>query len=220
MLAFLAAPGNLPFSVALGIMFALALLEGVGLLLGAGLSSLIDSLLPDIDLDVDAPDVDSPGAVSSLLGWLHVGKVPMLVVLIAWLTSFGIAGLALQSLVLGLSGGMLGAWLAAPVAFALALPLTRWSAALAQRFMPGDETEAVSSGSFVGRVAVITTGIARIGSPAQARLSDEYGQTHYVMVEPDRGQPDLASGSEALLVDRRGHVFIAIANPSSHLTDS
>ncbi|PJA26079.1 MAG: hypothetical protein COX57_00005, partial [Alphaproteobacteria bacterium CG_4_10_14_0_2_um_filter_63_37] len=73
MFAFLGADQNFPFMVALGLMAALALLEGVGLLLGAGLSQLLERIFPSVDLDVDGPDVDSPGVISQILGWFHIG---------------------------------------------------------------------------------------------------------------------------------------------------
>jgi hypothetical protein len=216
---FVTAPQNLPFSVALTIMFGLALLEGAGLLLGAGLSSVLDKLVPGIDIDVDLPDVQSPGMVSQLLGWLYVGKLPFLVVLIVLLMSFGLSGLLLQHLSLTLSGGLLPALLAAPLALVPALPVTRLTTAGLARILPRDETEAVSRQSFIGRVAIITMGTARHGLAAQARLYDQYGQRHYVMVEPDNHEEVLHTGSEVLLVRRSGHGFIAIPNPSSVLSN-
>lgn len=211
------APENMAFSVSLAVMLILALIEGVGMLLGAGLSSFIDGLLPDVDIDVDAPDMSTPGMMSQFLGWLFVGKVPFLVILILFLTSFGVSGLILQSVALGLMGFMFPALLAVPTAIAIALPSTRISAALMARVLPKDETEAVSGDSFVGRVATITTGHARPGYPAQARLSDQYGQSHYVMVEPTEGQ--LEQGSEVLLIKKKGNVFLVIENTNINLVD-
>ena len=66
---------NLPFTIALAIMGAIALLEGVAVLLGFGLSSLIDHMLPDadIDFDIDAPDIHGADtALSQVLGWLFL----------------------------------------------------------------------------------------------------------------------------------------------------
>lgn len=216
---FLTASGNLPFSVALAIVFALAMLEGVGLLLGAGVSGLLEHLFPAVDMDVDVPDVESPGVVSQILGWLYIGKVPFLIVLIALLTSFGIIGLILQSFAQSMFGGLLPALLAALVALAGALPVSRGFTAVIARIMPRDETEAVSTDSFIGRVAIITTGTARQGSAAQARLNDQYGQTHYVMVEPDAADDLFHSGAEVLLIKKHGPRFIAIANPKPVLVD-
>lgn len=221
MLEFLTAEQNLPFSVALALMTLLALMEGVGVLLGAGLSGLVDAVLPDSlfpDLEVDAPDTGSMGRISGVLGWLYVGKVPFLVVLILLLMSFGMGGLLLQSLVRSVTGGLLPSWIASGGALALAVPMTRRGARLMSKLIPRDETEAVSEDSFVGRVAVLTLGNARPGYPAQARLTDSHGQAHYVMVEPD-GQEALTAGSEVLIVRKKGHLFLAIPNPNPLLSD-
>jgi hypothetical protein len=216
---FVTATENLPFSVSLAVMLALAMLEGVGMLVGAGLFSFIDNLLPDIDIDADLPDVESPGVVSQVLGWFLIGKVPFVVVFIVLLTTFGIAGYIVQSSVQSLTGSLIPALLASPMAMLMALPATRLSVAGIARIMPRDETEAVSSDSFVGRVAVITTGNARAGYAAQARLRDEHGQTHYVMVEPDSAKEQLPQGSEVLLIKKQGVHFTAIINPNPVLVD-
>jgi hypothetical protein len=220
MLAFLTAPENLAFSVSLALMTLLALLEGVGTLLGAGLSGLADALLPDSlvpDLDADMPDTAGPGGISGLLGWLYIGKAPFLVVLILLLASFGLGGLLLQKLAEQFLGGLLPGWIASPAALLAALPITRGGARLTARLIPRDETEAISEESFVGRVAVLTLGSARPSYPAQARLTDAHGQSHYVMVEPD-GEMELAAGIEVLIVKKKGHVFLAIPNPNPLLS--
>ncbi len=220
MLEFLTAEENLAFSVALALMTLLALLEGVGTLLGAGLSGLADALLPDSlvpDLDTAGPDTGAPGTISGLLGWLYVGKAPLLVVLILLLLSFGLGGLLLQKLVQQFGGALLPGWIASLGALSVALPLTRAGARLTARLIPRDESEAVSTESFVGRVAIITLGNARPGYPAQARLSDAYGQSHYVMVEPD-GDMELGAGTEVLIVRKKGHIFLAIPNPNPLLS--
>ncbi|OIO54581.1 MAG: hypothetical protein AUJ55_11780 [Proteobacteria bacterium CG1_02_64_396] len=142
-----------------------------------------------------------------------------MVVLILLLTSFGVAGLSIQLALQSTTGLLLPSWLAAPAALALALPVTRWGSALVAHFLPQDETEAVSEESFIGRVATITLGVARPGSPAQARLHDGFGQTHYVMVEPDTGQPELKQGDHVLLVRQKGSLFVAIPNPHPILID-
>lgn len=219
MLELITADQNLPFAVALVVMLAIALLEGVALLLGAGLSNLLESLLPDLDLDVDGPDVQGPGLMSQFLGWLYFGKIPFLVVLILLLTFFGICGLLIQSFLNELVGRMLPGGLAAVPALLIALPLVRWSANGIARVLPQETTEAVSSDSFIGRVAVITLGTARVGSPAQARLKDRFGQTHYVMVEPADAETEFPTGSHALLMRRKGSLFVAVPNPYTELEE-
>lgn len=240
MIELLTAEPNLPFAVALGVMAALAVIEGLGLILGASPSNLLDSVLPDIDLDgpdldldldVDADldldvDADVDGDLGSghsgpveLLAWLQIGKVPFLVWLATFLTTFGLFGLLIQTLAHSFWGNWLPALVASPVAFLGTLPVARGVVALLARVLPGDETSAVSEETFLGRVAVVTLGMASRGTPAQAKLRDEHGKSHYVLVEPTEEYETFISGTPVLLVQKHGAVFSAIRNPSEDLTD-
>lgn len=78
--------------------------------------------------------------------------------------------------------------------------------------MSMDETDAVSEKTFIGRVAKITLGKAEINSPAQAKLKDEHGQNHYIMVEPDIQGDVFETGRLIILVSRVGTIFKAISN--------
>lgn len=244
MIELLTAEPNLPFTAALGVMAALAVIEGLGLILGASPSNLLDSVLPDfdfdgpdldLDLDVDADldvdlDVDVDADVDADLGpghsgpvevltWLRIGEVPFLVWLATYLTTFGLFGLLIQTIAHSLWGDWLPALLAAPLAFLGTLPLARGAVALLALVLPGDETSAVSEATFVGRVAVVTLGTASQGSPAQAKLQDEHGKTHYVMVEPTEEYETFISGTPVLLVQKRGAVFSGVRNLSEALID-
>ena len=66
----------------------------------------------------------------------------------------------------------------------------------------------------------IVLGTARRNEPAQARLRDEHGKTHYVMVEPEFDGDELPSGTPVLLVKVDGSRFRAIAAPSEALVDT
>ena len=187
MLEIIAAPANLPFSVALLVMLMIGAVEAFGL----GASA--------VHLDVHA-DVDG-----DLLGWLGVGRVPLLMLLVVFLALFGLIGLAIQQF-----AGPLPLWIAAPAAAAAALPLTGLGARGLARIMPGDETTAVSLDSLVGRRGTITIGTARRGSPAQARVSDIHGQPHYVMVEPYDDDHAIGEGETVRLDRREGNIFIAV----------
>ena len=168
---------------------------------------------------MDAELGGGDGWLSSVLGWLCVGRVPVLVLLVAFLTAFGLVGLSLQSIAHGLVGGHLPVVIAIAMAWLLALPPTRWLALGLARIAPQEETEAVSTLSFIGRIAVITGGVARRGLPAQAKLHDEHGQAHYVLVEPDADDVTLATGVEVLLVSQVGNGrFHAIANDNAMLS--
>lgn len=195
MLDFLLAGDNVPFVAALVLMLLVGAAEVAGL--GGG-------LVPDLDAaDIDAPNV-------SLLQWLNLGRLPFLMLLVVFLLSFGVVGLILQRLVAAVFGQP-GPWfLAMPVAIAAALPATRAAGRFIARFLPTEETSAVHSDTLVGRIAVIVTGEARAGSPAQARTRDHHGQPHYVMVEPDSADETFSEGENVVLVRRAGATFFAI----------
>ncbi len=219
MFEFLTAGPNLPFSVALTVMILIAVLEGVSVVLGLGLSSILDTLLPDLNIDADGAAAGQASGLTGFLNWLHVGKVPALILLILFLTAFGLIGLALQSLTERLLGHYLPAYAASIPAVLLALPVLRYAGRGLARVMPGDETEAVSEASFIGRVATIILGTAKADSPAQAKLRDQHGQSHYVMVIPDEEGAAFPAGTRVLLVRQEGHVFFAVVNEYVDLID-
>ncbi len=236
MFEFILATGNTPFAVALAVMFGIAILEGVTTLLGFALSNVIDALIPEFDVDIDvgadidatagstleqghSVELDANSALSRLLGWLRVGRVPVLILLVVFLTGFGLTGLALQSFIHGITGSLLPGSIMSIPAFIIALPIVRVFGGVLGKIMPKDETDAVTEESLVGRVAIITLGIAKSGSPAEARVRDIHGTTHYLMVEPDSGDAEFPSGSSVLLVQKNGAVFKAIVNPNPALVD-
>ena len=221
MISFFFAPQNTPFLIAIGVMAGITLLEAADLFFGAGISDLIESAMPEMDLDVDggfahgdAAEIDAsePSGFVKVLGWLRFGQVPILVILILFLTFFGLAGLGFQLLSKSLMGKLTPAILASIPAFIVSLPMLRAATGAIARIVPKDETDAVSEKSFIGRTATIVLGKASPGKPAQAKLQDKHGLTHYVMVEPDEPVEIFEQGTTVLLVDQAGAVFKAIRN--------
>ncbi|PVM91006.1 YqiJ family protein [Caulobacter endophyticus] len=198
MWGFLSADGNTLFLAALLLMLLIGAVEAAGL--GGALGH-------------DGLDVDHP----SLLGWLNVGRLPLLMVIVIFLFAFGVTGLVLQQLIAGVFRHPAPIWIAGPLAAAVALPFTRVLSGLLARILPGDETTAVSRETLVGRVAVVVTGAARVGSPAQARVRDAHGQTHYVMVEPDDDGEVFEQGTSVIIIRNAGARFLAIRNESEAL---
>jgi membrane protein implicated in regulation of membrane protease activity len=194
MLEFIAAPENLPFSVALLVMLMIGAVEALGL--GASAAH--------IDLGAHG------GLGDDLLAWLGVGRVPLLMLLVVFLALFGMAGLAVQQLAADMAGAPLSPWLASAAALAAALPLAGIGARGLARIMPQDETTAVGLDDLLGRRGTITVGTARRGSPAQARVRDVHGQSHYVMVEPHDDAHAIGEGETVLLVRRDGNIFTGL----------
>ncbi|MBK8183595.1 MAG: DUF1449 family protein [Candidatus Competibacteraceae bacterium] len=87
------APESWPFTMAVMLLVAIAVVEGLALLVGMSLSGWIDHLIPDAAHGVE-------GLSDSWLGWLHVGKVPILVLLVVLLTAFALIGYIINATVL------------------------------------------------------------------------------------------------------------------------
>lgn len=218
LVAFITDAHNALFAGALALMLLIALLEGVTTLLGMGLSNMIEGFFPDINLDIEAPQ--APSALSRLLGWLHVGRIPVLILLVLFLTAFGLIGYGIQSLLVAIFGVFFPGWMVAIVAIFVALPIVKTSGAVLEKMIPQDESSAISEEDYIGRIAFITLGNARKGYPAEAKLSDQYGQTHYLMVEPESDGIVFNQGEEVLLVARANSKFIAIKNNHTALSDT
>ena len=208
------AAATAPFAVAIGLTLAIALIEMLGLLFGMQPSAAIDSALPDFDVDMDVADVDvghlelSP--LSQTLTWLSFGRVPALVVLLLLSASFGLTGFVEQEFLRLSFGFTLNPWIASIPAAIGAVFATRHGGRLLGRIMPKEETDAVSTTAFVGRIATVFRGQASAGRPAEAKLSDIHGKTHYLLVEPEEAEQVFAEGSEVVIIRQEGSVYRAI----------
>jgi hypothetical protein len=244
---FFTASGNVPFSIALGVVLLMGGLEVLSLLFG-GASSLIGMDGPDVPHDVHVSNVDTGhfdaghvhtghvdvahaghgdmahdaghgdadvhgdvGVFGQILAWLHMGQMPVTVLAMLFLLAFGVSGLGLQNILNSTFNVMLPASVAIWPAGIVALLATRVCGGLLKPILPREETQAVSSESFVGCAARINIGTARPGKPAEARVVDKYGHTHYVMVEPEHDE-EFKTGSAVLIIKRREHIYRVIDN--------
>ena len=205
------APATWPFTVATFLLLLITAIEGVALIFGAHVSSWVDGMLPD-------PWDAVHGPFDKGLGWLHVGRVPALVLMVIFLGSFALTGFALNMVVHRLFGLWVTEWIAVPVAFVTALPVVRILGAGLAHLIPSDETFAVTLDTLVGRVATIVSGRARHGYPAQGKVLSQHGQVLYLMIEPDTDGVEFAQGASVLLVRQiSGTRFAGIPNPRPDL---
>lgn len=204
MLAFLGAAENIAFVSAILLMLLIGAVQALGLV-----------HFGDADLDMHA-DAHGDGHLD-MLSWLGIGRLPLLMVIVIYLASFGIVGLIGQQLSHDLLGFLQPAWIAGPAAAVAALPLTGGAANGLARILPRDHTTAIDVEALVGRGAEIVTGTARQGSPARARAEDRHGQVHYLMVEPNEPGQAFEEGERVLLVRREGDCFIAISRGDHRL---
>lgn len=197
-------PETLPFGIAFALIVLVALVEGLGMLVALSPSNLLDNLLPE---------VADHGGLDRVLGWLHLGKVPALVLLVLFLLGYAVFGYSLQMVVHGLFGSYLPGWLAGVAAVPSGMATVRGPGALVAHIIPRDESSAVSELALVGRGGVVSAGTARRGLAAQARVRDAHGRTHYLMVEPDMDGDILEEGTQVLIVRKAGAFYRCIIHP-------
>jgi membrane protein implicated in regulation of membrane protease activity len=201
---FLLAPQSLPFVAAVIVVLIIGIVEGIAAHFGFGISEWLNDFAPE----------GIEGAADSWLGWLHIGKAPLLVMLVILLTAFALIGLTMNAITHGLLGFYLYPLLSVPLALVGAVPVARISGAAIARIVPKDETSAVTLDTLVGHVAVVMNGTARANYHAEAKVKNEQGQTFYVRVEPEGETDEFKSGESVLLVKHiSGSRFLAIANP-------
>lgn len=219
-----------PFTIALGLLFALLFLEIVfgligGSLLGLGSDADFDLDGPDVDLvdlgdlDLDAMDIDaanladidmpnsastiadgSAAAVATPFTWLGLGRVPMLIWIASLLTGFGLSGLFVQIGLQTTIGFMLPALLASVIAGAVGIMFARSFAEIFAKLLPKTESSAQSAKHLGNRKGIVTTGTARRGQPAEVRVQDRYNNTHYIRAEPFRDGTEIPQGTEVLVL--------------------
>lgn len=244
MFEYLLSDQYLPFSIALGILFGLLALELFFALIGGTLLGLgADGLdAPDIDgPDVDLPDLAEldidltpadlaeadleltsfdelesvPNAPSgSITSWLGMGKAPAMIWLASVLVGVGLTGLALQSLIEAVFGGPAPAFLVGIPAAVAGIAFARSFGSLFARLLPKTETQSLSERHLGRRMGTVTQGAAARGRPAEVRVSDRYGNTHYLRAEPLRDTDEIKQGTEVLVLRHRyegGYRIVAVS---------
>jgi hypothetical protein len=198
-------------------MLAIGAVELIALLIGFSPSGAVESVLPEVDMpEVDVPDIGGAEGVQALsplsatLGWLSVGRVPILVLLVIFLTTFGLSGYILQWAVASAFGGPLNAWLAAIPALAAGIYGMRHLGRWLGRIFPRDHTEAASQKDLVGSYATIIRGEAKKGQPAEAKTYDLRGRTHYVLIEPQDAEATYGAGARVFIVEQDKNIYRAV----------
>lgn len=202
---FLLHHANSAFFVALVAMLAMAIVELISSLAGASISEVIDSALPDIDLDIDVDSaVDTPILA---LDWLNFGRVPFLVLIVLFLTDYSLSGYLIQLLWNILFSSLIPLLPAALLALVPAVLLTHAFGRVIGRILPSTLSTAVDAKSLEGCIAKITIGTARPNSPAEAKTSDRFGNPHYVRVVPADPGKEYAAGTQVVLIELEQGVF-------------
>jgi hypothetical protein len=190
-----------------------------------GLSELeLDAELGDAAPDAEAEGADEAsegeggGAGHRLLELLGVGRVPLMLLLIALLIGFGVTGLiALRGF-----SSVLPAALAGPLALALAAPTalvcTSRLAALIARLVPSIESYADQRVALIGHSGRVTLTLPAAAPEARDGVAQGFGRVTVVDAQGTRyevraraGTQPLPPGTQVLLTDfdAEQHVFTA-----------
>jgi hypothetical protein len=201
---------NLPFTVALAVVTILCLMEGVMLFIGVGVINLLDSLFPDFDMEIDGFGLEDQGLVSKTLSFLRAKNVPLVILLVLFLVSFGLTGLVAQAFCIKIFGFPVNGFFLSIPAFFIGLTMMKGIGEVISKIIPADETDAIEIKDFTNKVGIITLGVAKASQPAQCKIKDHTGKLHYFMVYPDNEANELKQGEKVLLVRYEDPYFYAI----------
>lgn len=207
-------PANLFFSVSLVLMLLLGLFEGLLLIIGASSQGFLDQFIPNSLFNATHPDFSIESDHNFLvqfLDWLYLGRIPVLIWLIIFLTTYSLFGFFVQAIFYFFTENYFALWLIAPACLILCMPIVRFVSSTIAKILPKDETTAIHSDQLIGLTAKIIMGEAKLNYPAQAKVKDQFGLTHYVMVEPAT-DIILQQGQYVILTEKTKIGFQAIPN--------
>ena len=172
----------------------------------------------DVDHDTDT-DSEHEGQFSpalAVVSWLGVGKVPLSIVLMVFLLTWGGAGL-LCNLLLAHRGAAAAA-VSVPMALMAAVLVTHWVSWFIGRFLPLYETTAKRRHALLGAVG---TAIFQIDQRfGMASVRDDTGDLYQVPCRTD-GQP-VPKGSTVKLVSynaKQGIFYVTLTEPARARTE-
>jgi len=188
---------------------------------GAGISTMLENFFPSFDIDGDIAADSNPNiALSKFFNWIRVKRVPILMLIVIFLTAFGIVGLSIQAAIFNTFGSFWSQWLIAVPTLIISFYMLNLIGGWIAKILPKDETSSISSDELIGHIATITIGKATKGSPAEAKTQDKHGQTHYFMVEPDSETLTFIQGQKILIIAKNETLYIATDEIPDKLIDS
>ena len=179
---------------------------------GMDLFAMIDSILPDFD--TDSPDFDDGPVFYQLLGCAKHKNVPLAIWGVVLRALFAVVGAVLQIMMYDHFGHTMNLFaasvLAAIPAFATAKVITK---GLGEKVFV-DSSVAVSKEDLVGCKASITVGEAEVGRPAECKVVDKYGKSHYLMGVPFEVGSTLKTGQGLVVVKVLGSTVVVDVDPA------
>jgi membrane protein implicated in regulation of membrane protease activity len=164
----------------------------------------------------DGGDTDG-GAVGHLLGFLGVGRAPLTIVLAALLIGWGVGGIAANEALqprLQAPARFIGLSLA--IAAGSALVSAKLFAELAARFMPKDESYAVSQADLVGLTGTVIYPVSE--STGRIHVRDRYRTLHVKPARVAPGAPPIAKSVEVIVASEDAQQRYVVVEPLEFTT--
>lgn len=232
---------NVLFTFPLVLVLLIALLQVVGLgleemfgALGVDFGADVDADV-DVDVDVDLDvDVDASvdasidasdlsldhGMLVSSLGFFQMGKVPLGFIVEMLLAFFGLAGLAMHTVIMpqfmaettGMLAKLAVSW---PTAAATSVVLTKILATILARVAPAGGEGPTRIRALAGRTGRVVSAVVD-ATQGRAEVADRKGETHTVFVRMIDGEDPLAKDDAILLIayESEANYFRASAAPA------
>lgn len=179
----------IPFHLSLIALVLLSLAEIVGHYFNLKPSAIFKQLFPQRLLDSPLLNV----------------KFSKLLIFVFLLLNFSVAGYFLQLALYSKQQSFVPSYYLILPALIIALFFTVFMIHCLDQVIKPQKT--IQHVNLLGRLATISSGNARPGFSAQARVRDEYGQLHYVQVEPEFGE--LEFQAQVILIRQKKSYYIA-----------
>ncbi|MBX3117849.1 MAG: DUF1449 family protein [Fimbriimonadaceae bacterium] len=165
---------------------------------------------PGLDRDLHV-DWGHGSFAANLFEFLGITAIPASIFVVISSGSFFVTGFSIQWLAISTTGAFLPGWIAIMPATVVTVFICRTIGKVFARAKLKLDTTAIHSNTFQGRIATVTQGTAKSGLPAQAKFVDQFGQTHYVLVEPLHSTETFSEGAAVALMERQGPKFFVVS---------
>lgn len=167
----------------------------------------------DADADNDADNDQDGGLGGKILVDLGVGRVPFSTLWQAFAITFGISGLALNSLVLAPRGFTAPSTLAItiPVALGISYLITRTLTRVLGRALASEHEEASSRKDLIGSTGTVISSQVTTEF-GEIRVTDKAGRFMHLICRVRDTEKNIPSGGEVVIVDydaKTGHIFVS-----------
>lgn len=172
---------NTPYLFAISFVLLIGLLEIIAIICGHMLSGALDAHL-------DHYDSITTGNIGQALHYLNIGRLPALVILclLAGFWPYWHSSTAYLRDDLASSAFK-------PVRASCLFTAHGYCSALYRQgdrpWIPRDHSSAITEEEYIGCMALITGHQAISGKPCEGKLTDQFGQIHYLLLEPEEGKP-------------------------------